>query len=237
MIIEVIVQNSEDAKRAEQAGARRLELVSAISEGGLTPSYGAIKQVIEAVNIPVYVMLRPHSDHFCYRSSDWAIIEEDVMVIRDLGASGIVFGCLNPYQEIDEPGLSHVIDLAGELGITFHRAFDEVENQVKAFETLCHYSESIERVLTSGGAQRAEEGVSQLQQLQLLSRKLSGPEILVGSGLNAHNISGIHQRVKASEYHFGSGVRVHNSFRSPIDVAQIQMIRKKLEMKNSESAS
>lgn len=72
--IEAIVLNEEDAKTAEAYGADRLELVSAIAEGGLTPSYGTIKQVVKSVQIPVMVMVRPHSYHYNYQQSEWATL-------------------------------------------------------------------------------------------------------------------------------------------------------------------
>lgn len=69
-VLEVIAVNVEDAKAAEEGGADRIELVSAMSEGGLTPSYGFMEQVLSQVSIPVYVMIRPHSRSFRYSADD-----------------------------------------------------------------------------------------------------------------------------------------------------------------------
>ena len=75
MLVEVIVQNAEDAIQAERFGADRLELVSAMSEGGLTPSYGAVKGVLNSTKLPVQIMIRPHSYGFQYSEADWEIYE------------------------------------------------------------------------------------------------------------------------------------------------------------------
>ncbi|TCP29558.1 copper homeostasis protein [Scopulibacillus darangshiensis] len=224
MKIEVIVQNEKDARDAEKAGADRLELVSAINEGGLTPAYDTIKGVLESVTIPVFVMVRPHSRTFNYNAADWSKIEEDVKMVKTLGAPGIVFGCLNENNEINEATLSKVINLIDGMGMTFHRAFDDVVNQEKAYQTLCSYK-AVERILTSGGAPKAEEGLNQLQRLVNLSKESGGPKILVGSGLNSDNVNAIHNVLQAKEYHFGSGVRVNGSFLYSIDSRKIGRIR------------
>ncbi|MGB6407789.1 MAG: copper homeostasis protein CutC, partial [Planococcus donghaensis] len=90
MMIEVIVQNEQEAVEAEKLGAGRLELVSSINEGGLTPSFGTIERVLASVTIPVQVMIRPHSRDFFYTDSEMNTIIEDVKNILKLGGRGIV---------------------------------------------------------------------------------------------------------------------------------------------------
>ena len=124
MEIEVIVQNGEEAEQAEKMGANRLELVSAISEGGLTPSYGTIKQVLRKVSIPVYVMIRPFSYHYYYQRDDLEIIYEDIRKVIELGGTNIVFGTLNKDHTVNEEVLESIINIAPDVEITFHRAFD-----------------------------------------------------------------------------------------------------------------
>ena len=64
MFIEIIATTLDQALQAEKFGADRIELVTAMLETGLTPSLGLIKQVKEKVNIPMVVMIRPHSKSF-----------------------------------------------------------------------------------------------------------------------------------------------------------------------------
>lgn len=223
MILECIVQNEKDAIIAEQIGVNRLELVSAISEGGLTPSYGTIKRIVENVSIPVQVMLRPHSFSFEYDESDWNSMREDLLAFEALGVKGIVFGALKN-GEIDQALLEKVIQAVPNFDITFHRAFDELHQQADGLEVLCQYSKHIKRILTSGGAKTAVEGKEKLQQLMTLSDVWHGPKILVGAGLQRDNIASVHEFLQANEYHFGTGVRLGNTLANGFDEQKVKEI-------------
>ena len=212
MLLEVIVQNAKEAVEAEKLGAGRLELVSAINEGGLTPSYGTIKRVLESVSIPVQVMIRPHSQNFFYDESELETILEDVRNVLNLGCYGIVFGSLNKDSTVDEKTLEKIIQLSDNLDITFHRAFDEIDQQLRAYRVLNNYNNQVKRILTSGGSDNCLEGIEDLKNLVQFSRELEGPSILCGGGLNPENIKEIHQVVSSNEYHFGRGVRKNQSF-------------------------
>lgn len=226
MKVEVIVQNGQEAIQAENLGADRLELVSAMQEGGLTPSYGTIKQVLESVATPVQVMIRPHSYHFCYTDEDFKIIRDDIDVIQKLGSNRIVFGALNQDYTINTTMLEELIRLYPKLDITFHRAFDEVPSQQLAYETLTKYRQNVKRILTSGGKANAEAGK---QQLQELAEKGYGPVIIPGSGLTPTNINEIHEAVGATQYHFGKSVRVGNSFGNGFDPDVMKEVQEKLK--------
>lgn len=227
-MLEIIVQNHQEAQEAEKLGATRLELVSAISEGGLTPSYGAMKKVFEAVNIPVYTMIRPHSFNFVYDEADYEIIEEDVKQVLRLGNNKIVFGALDKDGTINEKILERIIELSPDLEITFHRAFDEVEDQVKAYKILANYKQ-VKWILTSGGEDTCMKGKEQLKKLVSFSKQVEGPEILLGSGLTSKNIEEIHKDVSADQYHFGSAVRKNFSFAKGFDEGEIKKIIKVLQ--------
>src|SRR5690606_41427216 len=89
MLIEVIVQTKEEAVEAEKLGVDRLELVSAISEGGLTPSYGTITHLLRSVSIPVQIIIRTHSYHFEYTKSELDTINEYIRHVIELCDTGI----------------------------------------------------------------------------------------------------------------------------------------------------
>ncbi len=232
LITEVIVQNAEEARQAEYLGADRLELVSAISVGGLTPSYGTIKQVLQSVKIPVQVMIRPHSYHFHYNDADLAIILEDIKGVLSLGSNRIVFGGLNKDNTIDERALTEIIKLESEVDITFHRAFDKVMAQEAAYHTLLDYKQQVKRILTSGGEVDCEAGKHHLKKLVNLSVRTNGPEILPGSGLGPANIEMIHSVVSATQYHFGKGLRKEKNFAEGFDPEAFSRVKKFLKMKD-----
>ncbi|UOQ48684.1 copper homeostasis protein CutC [Gracilibacillus caseinilyticus] len=224
MLVEFIVQNAEEAVRAECLGADRLELVSAISEGGLTPSHGALKGVLRSVSIPVQVMVRPHSYQFRYSSADKAIMLEDIDHVVSLGGKGIVIGGLTEDDTIDESLLEAVVTRFPTIDITFHRAFDAVRSQSEAYSTLTKYHPHIKRILTSGGEANCTAGLSQLRELLALSKQLNGPRIMPGSGLSPSNIASIHDSVNASQYHFGSSIRKQQSFQQSFNETAVQAL-------------
>jgi len=228
MEIEVIVQNGEEAEQAEKMGANRLELVSAISEGGLTPSYGTIKQVLRKVSIPVYVMIRPFSYHYYYQRDDLEIIYEDIRKVTELGGTNIVFGALNRDRTVNEEILESIIKIAPDVEITFHRAFDETASLIEAYRTLVKYKENVKTILTSGGAVDCETGQEALAMIVKESKVLNGPSIMPGSGLSLGNIREMHEKVGAKKYHFGKAVRIDHSFTNGFD----EQIMEQLTSKN-----
>ncbi|MGL6103891.1 MAG: copper homeostasis protein CutC, partial [Exiguobacterium acetylicum] len=192
----------EEAVAAEQAGADRIELVSALSEGGVTPSYGLIRQVVSTVEIPVHVLVRPHSKSFVYSKSDEETIITDIDLIRELGAAGIVVGSLTADGRVDEGFLGRIIKHKGELSLTFHRAIDSSRDILEAAEVLADFPE-VDRILTSGGQATALEGKETIARLIEDHPDLI---ILPGSGITLENAEALLEATKASELHVGSAV-------------------------------
>lgn len=201
-MLEIIASTVEEAVAAEQAGADRIELVSALSEGGLTPSYGLIRQVVSTVEIPVHVLVRPHSKSFVYSKSDEETIITDIDLIRELGAAGIVVGSLTADGRVDEGFLGRIIKHKGELSLTFHRAIDSSRDILEATEVLADFPE-VDRILTSGGQATALEGKETIARLIEDHPDLI---ILPGSGITLENAETLLEATKASELHVGSAV-------------------------------
>ncbi|PFA64019.1 copper homeostasis protein CutC [Bacillus sp. AFS015802] len=225
--LEVIVLNEEDARVAEASGADRLELVSVIQEGGLTPSYQMIERVIEAVSVPVQVMLRPHSKSFSYGRTGLMEMMNQLETFHQIGVQGIVFGALTVDGELDQDALRKVVKAAGKQSVTFHRAIDASNDPVALYKTLCRTDLKIDRVLTSGGQESVSEGVGIIKKMQDVEA-VSGPVIMPGSGLTLENIEGIHRTLHAKEYHFGSGVRMNGSYESGIDPVKVKAVKEKI---------
>ncbi|UKS57176.1 copper homeostasis protein CutC [Exiguobacterium acetylicum] len=201
-MLEIIASTVEEAVAAEQAGADRIELVSALSEGGLTPSYGLIRQVVSTVEIPVHVLVRPHSKSFVYSKADEETIITDIDLIRELGAAGIVVGSLTADGRVDEGFLGRIIKHKGELSLTFHRAIDSSRDILEAAEVLADFPE-VDRILTSGGQATALEGKKTIARL---IEDYPDLIILPGSGITLENAETLLEATKASELHVGSAV-------------------------------
>jgi copper homeostasis protein len=220
MFIEFIGTTLEDAILIEQSGADRMELVSAITEGGLTPSHSLIEAAVNRVSIPVNVMVRPHSQSFCYTYDDLLIMKNDIKIIRSLGANGVVLGVLNEKHEVNQHMLEELLMECNGLEVTFHRAIDCTINPVQAAKTLAQYKE-ITTILTSGGNGESSRRLQTIQQMKTVCKHVS---IMVGSGLNASNIRSVHSNVNTGYYHFGTAVRKNHSPIEGIDLENAKEI-------------
>lgn len=184
MKLEICASNYQSAVTAQEAGADRIELCSELAVGGITPSYGLIKQVLDELKIPVFVLVRPRSGNFTYSGADFEIMKRDIEVCKDLGCQGIVSGVLNLDNTIDIERTKELIAISRPMEFTFHRAFDWTPNPYDALNLLIDLK--ADRILTSGQASSAEDGILILQQLKDLAE--DHLKILPGSGINPNNI-------------------------------------------------
>jgi copper homeostasis protein len=222
MILEVIATCVQDAVTAEDNGANRIELVTSIMEGGLTPDIGMIEQVVRTVNIPVHVMVRPHSRSFIYDRYDVDTMAMEIKAISSIGAAGIVIGALTADGRIDESLLETLLSFAGVMNVTFHRAFDELDDQIAGLRVLKQYPQ-INRVLTSGGIKPAVEAIPEIRRL-VEETDDSVLTILAGHGLTVEGIKSFIEQTKVSEVHFGSAVRRNRSGLEPIDCLRLRTL-------------
>ena len=219
MIVEIIATSLEDAIAAERSGADRLELCMALSEGGLTPSLALVEAVVSGVDIPVHVMVRPHSRSFHYTENDLAVMVADIRHFKQAGVAGVVFGAVTEENKVDTRAISFLLKEAEGIDVTFHRAFDVIEDQLEALEVIASFPQ-ICRILTSGGQAPAPESAEQLKKLVENARDTT-LEILAGNGMTPQTFSALVRKTGLKEVHFGSAVRVNQSFMYPIDEAVI----------------
>ncbi|AET88721.1 copper homeostasis protein CutC [Caballeronia cordobensis] len=226
-LLEVIATTVSDARAAERGGADRLELITAMGEGGLTPSIGLIESVVDAVGIPVNVIVRPHSRSFVYDADDYAVMLRDVRAIAKTGANAIVAGMLRANGDIDTDGLARVIEAADGLPFTFHRAFDEARDLLAAFDTLLRF-EAVTNVLTSGGRPSVLEGEATIARLV---ERAAGTRctVLAGAGLTVDAVAPFVAATGVRAVHFGSGVRVDGKGLAPVDEGRVRRVRTLLD--------
>ncbi|WP_299392590.1 copper homeostasis protein CutC [uncultured Gelidibacter sp.] len=184
MQLEICASNYQSAITAQKSGAHRIELCSELAVGGVTPSYGLIKHVMQELSIPVFVLIRPRSGNFTYSDAEFEIMKQDIQMCKELGCQGIVSGILNLDNSIDTARTQELVELAQPMAFTFHRAFDWTPNPFEALNTLIDLK--VDRILTSGQCNSAENGILILNQLHKMAEgKLI---ILPGSGINRNNI-------------------------------------------------
>ena len=197
VLIEACVDSVLSAVAAERGGAKRLELCDNLFDGGTTPSAGMISAVKAAVEIPVFVIVRPRGGGFVYSREEIDVMRLDIEAARMLGADGVVVGTLTREARIDVEQLRTLVGQAGALPVTFHRAFDLARDHGEALETLMR--ERVQRVLTSGGAQTALDGVEVIG--QLVARAAGQITVMAGGGVREETVQEIVHRSRVTEVH------------------------------------
>ncbi|AIW84557.1 MULTISPECIES: copper homeostasis protein CutC [Bacillus] len=218
-MLEVIATCLEDVKRIEKAGGNRIELISSYTEGGLTPSYAFIKKAVDAVQIPVHVMIRPHAKSFTYTEEEIEMMKEDIVVAQNLGAAGVVLGVLNEQNEVDEEKLVDLLSVVDGINVTYHRAIDDTENPVEAMKVLKKFNK-VTHVLTSGGQGNVVDNIPVLAAMQKESE--GNIQLVVGSGVTKKNVKQLLDETGISQAHVGTAVREGKSCFSEIDPNLVQ---------------
>ena len=195
ILLEVCVDTLEGAWTAAANGADRIELCAALSEGGLTPSYGFMTAASK-LPVPVYAMIRPRRGDFTYSDAEKALMLQDIEAAERAGLAGIVIGAVNEQQALETDFLAAALNVS-TLPATLHRAIDVVRDYEKAIEEAATLG--FERILTSGQADKAYLGMDQLASaVRVAAGRLS---IMAGSGVNAANAANILKRSGVSELH------------------------------------
>ena len=186
-MLEICAETPQACLAANEGGADRIELCSALIVGGLTPSHGLIREALTAGSTPVYVLLRPRGGDFLCSDAEFRSICHDMEHAAGLGVSGFVVGILNDESMPDVVRMSELVELAGQLEVTFHRAFDLAARRSESLEMII--DAGCLRLLTSGGTPSALEG---LEELSRLSRQAGGRiRIAAGGGVSMHTAAAI----------------------------------------------
>ncbi len=186
-VLEVCVDSLASAQAAIAGGADRLELCSALAIGGLTPYAELLRQIRKDSDIPIRCLMRPRAGDFLYSPAEIRMIAQQIKNLKSMGADGFVIGCLTPEGELDAASMELLLDAAGGSGLTLHRAMDVSRDLCKTY--LCAAELGFDTVLTSGGAAKCTEGMETIGKLLQLRDEISGPEVLIGAGVNAAVIS------------------------------------------------
>ncbi|OAN14263.1 copper homeostasis protein CutC [Photobacterium jeanii] len=197
MQIEVCIDNIESLHCAQQGGATRIELCSSLSLGGLTPNAGLMQLAAKHSLIPVYAMIRPRQGDFLFSDQDVEIMLADIHAAKQAKLHGVVIGALQADGHIDGDILTALTKEAGTLGVTYHRAIDQCADPFAALDAIMYAG--CERVLTSGLAANAEDGIAMLKQMvNHCGDRLS---IMAGAGVNASNALDIVTQTGVREIH------------------------------------
>lgn len=197
IVKEACVGNYMEAKKAYELGAQRIELCDNLMEGGTTPSYGTIVLAREKLDLDIFVIIRPRGGDFVYSEEEILIMEKDIELCKEAKVHGVVFGVLTEENEIDIEKNKRLIEKAEGLNITFHMAFDEIENSKLAIDTLIELG--VDRILTKGGKVSAMKNKEKLKELI----EYAGEDIIIlpGGGVTKDNYKELVKATGAREVH------------------------------------
>lgn len=204
MLLEICIDSIESAKNAIKGGATRLEICSSLSEGGLTPTPGLLKS-IQKYKIPIYAMIRIRPGNFVYTREEIDAMLDDLKILKNCNVDGFVFGALESDNTINKKYCREIIEAAKPKPVTFHRAFDEVQDPFESLNEIINLG--FERILTSGQKNTAIEGLDLIK--QLVDKSDGKIVIMPGSGITCDNLSLIKINSGASEFHASAKIRIN----------------------------
>ncbi|MDE5836540.1 MAG: copper homeostasis protein CutC, partial [Paramuribaculum sp.] len=208
-LLEVCAGDIDSVIAAAQGGASRVELCTALGEGGVTPSIGFIRSALKVPGIRVHVLIRPRGGDFLYTPQEVDCMVDDIVAAREAGVHGVVIGALTPDGEIDMNACRKMMEAAAGISVTFHRAFDLCRDPFKALEDII--SLGCDRILTSGQAQTALEGKENLA--ELVKQADGRIIILAGAGVSQSNAAEILNASGTGEIHASARTSVESGMK------------------------
>jgi copper homeostasis protein len=182
--LEICSNGIRSTQQAALGGANRVELCDNLGEGGTTPSIGTVEICTKIPKIEIWPILRPRGGDFLYSSEEKESMLRDVFYLKNLPIQGIVTGALLSNGELDIAFLKDLMKEAEQLSWAFHRAIDMTKNPMETVETLA--SLGFKRVLSSGGSNKAMDGIDLLKDLQnTFGHRI---QIMPGSGIDEGNV-------------------------------------------------
>lgn len=195
ILLEICVDEPAGIKAAVEGGANRIELCAALALGGLTPSAGLIELAAQAP-VPAMAMIRPRAGNFVWTDAERVALQTEIAAMRAAGLAGVVIGASLPDGRLDGETLAGLVAAAEGMDITLHRAIDLTPDPVEAMRMVANLG--IRRVLSSGGAHTAMQG---LDRLATLAAAAPGVSVMPGGGVSAENAAHFAARLPLCEIH------------------------------------
>lgn len=199
MKVELCAASIEAIQLAKELNFDRIELCQNLEQGGMTPSPGLIDYAL-AFGVETHVLIRPRPGGFRYNQDEQEIILRDILECKNLGAHGVVIGVLNDFGTLNEKAIELMVEKAGGMDVTFHRAFDDTFEFEKSIDLLVQLG--VKRILSSGLGSNVELGMGNLK--AMVNYADGRIEIMPGGGINQNNIRKIITEVKPQAIHFSA---------------------------------
>ena len=221
MVLEICTPTIQSAINAELGGAQRIELCANLREGGTTPSAATILACKKHLTIPTFVLIRERGGDFCYSDLEIEVMLNDIVFCRENGIEGVVIGTTTSDKKVHEAHTQAMIMAAGNMQITFHRAFDRMENPYKTLEILKKMN--IHRILTSGQAESAVAGIPVLK--KLIEQAENQLIIMPGAGILPENMKQIVNETACKEIHFSAKKTIVSALGGEYWESDVELVR------------
>ena len=224
MKIELCVASIEALQIVKDLRIDRIELCQNLEQGGMTPSHGFIEMAL-LNEIETHVLIRPRAAGFTYSEDEIQLMLNDIKDCRELGAKGIVIGALNINKTIDRDAMLRMKEVAKDLEITCHRAFDDSFDWKNSMDVLIEAG--VNRILSSGLSSSVELGLPILTEMMKYAK--SRIEIMVGGGVNLGNVQRILLDVQPDAIHFSGTSKIIIDENSYFSETLLQVDKSKVE--------
>jgi copper homeostasis protein len=189
MKLEMCVGSLEAARMASKYKVDRIETCSALEQGGLTPTKSMVSWIHNTFQLEQHVLIRQRAGGFCYDYDELLIMRDQISTMREIGVAGVVIGALTPEHELDIDTLETWKRTAGNLDLTFHRAFDDVKDWKKGLDQLVKMG--FKRILSSGQQPTVSAGLGRLK--EMVDYAAGRIEIMAGGGVSNGLLSDLKQ--------------------------------------------
>lgn len=218
-MLEIACFEITSAETALNSMADRIEFCKDFALGGTTPDFYEFLHLKRNYKTPVYVMIRPKGGPFYYSAEEFIEMKNSIISFREAGAKGFVFGILDSHNEIDKRKNKELLELAGDIPCTFHRAFDRTADLDKSIQTLIKLG--FRTVLTSGGKKNAVEGKVVLK--ELIEKYTHKIEILIGGGVRSENIEALKEFTGGTSFH-SSAILKYDTFVTEAEIKKMKQL-------------
>lgn len=218
-MLEIACFEITSAETALNSMADRIEFCDNLELGGVTPDFYEFLHLKRNYRTPIYVMIRPKGGPFFYSDAEFMEMKTSLITFREAGANGFVFGVLDAHNEIDKKRNAELLELAGEIPCTFHRAFDRTADLDRSVQTLINLG--FRSVLTSGGKTNAMEGKENIK--DLVEKYQHKIEILIGGGVRSENIAELKEFTGGTSFH-SSAIKDYDTFVTDEEIKKLKKL-------------
>ena len=193
--IEACVVDYEQAIAAADRGADRLELCSRLETEGMTPGVELASHIIEAVNIPVRIMIRETETGFESDEQVLLKMESAISQFKSIAIDGFVIGLIKD-NRIDREATARLVECCMPFPVTIHKAIDHSEHVEDDLLWLNQFP-TVDTILTSGGKSTAKDGIEGIRKMKSVFRR----NIMAAGKITHDQLPMLHDALSLPWYH------------------------------------